>query len=124
MPKGGHQTGDDHRGPQGDGLRHRQKIGILDEDGLAVEGLELDQMETNSFGQELSGWISTLASIRGEHPESVNGTYRELMLTNRQYAFARVLEDLSLVVAVNNDEQQDGLISFPAPHPESRIRTR
>ncbi len=81
--------------------------------------LELDQMETNSFGQELSGWISTLASIRGEHPESVNGTYRELMLTNRQYAFARVLEDRSLVVAVNNDEQQDGLISFPAPHPES-----
>ena len=33
------------------------------------------------------------------------GRYRELLLTNRQYAFARFTQEQGLVVAVNNDEQ-------------------
>ena len=80
--------------------------------------LELEQMEAHSPQPKLAGWIRTLASIRRKHPESVDGVYRELLLTNRQYAFARILDNRSLIVAVNNDEQQSSQISFPAPHPE------
>ena len=34
----------------------------------------------------------------------MDGVYRELLLTNRQYAFARILGEEAVVVAVNNDE--------------------
>ena len=32
------------------------------------------------------------------------GAYRELMLTNRQYAFARIKDQDAIIIAVNNDE--------------------
>ena len=32
------------------------------------------------------------------------GKYRELLLTNRQYAFARITDNKAVIVAVNNDE--------------------
>lgn len=34
----------------------------------------------------------------------VDGEYRELSLTNRQYAFGRILGEDAVVTAVNNDE--------------------
>ena len=51
-------------------------------------------------------WIKTLGKIRREHPALADGVYRELLLTNRQYAFSRTLEDDGVIVAVNNDEQE------------------
>jgi hypothetical protein len=42
------------------------------------------------------------------------GVYRELVLTNRQYAFARILNDQAVLVAVNNDESP-AQISIPVP---------
>ncbi len=42
------------------------------------------------------------------------GRYRELLLTNRQYAFARFTEKDCLVIAVNNDEQEAS-VSIPIP---------
>ena len=48
--------------------------------------------------------IAALGKIRSETPELSYGDYRELRLTNRQYAFSRNLNGRSAVVAVNNDD--------------------
>ena len=54
-------------------------------------------------------WIKTLGRIRKEHKAFINGRYQELLLTNRQYAFARLLEEECVLVAVNNDEKEASL---------------
>ncbi|MGN0343376.1 MAG: alpha-amylase family glycosyl hydrolase [Lachnospiraceae bacterium] len=56
--------------------------------------------ETNSFTQ----LIAALGKTRQSSPELSYGAYRELLLTNRQYAFARELNGKSALVAVNNDD--------------------
>lgn len=57
-------------------------------------------LETNSFTQ----LIAALGKARQSSPELSYGAYRELLLTNRQYAFARELNGKSALVAVNNDD--------------------
>lgn len=54
---------------------------------------------------ELLAWVKKLGSIHKEEPACAYGAYRELLLTNRQYAFARILDGKGIVVAVNNDEK-------------------
>ena len=49
----------------------------------------------------------------------VYGRYRELLLTNRQYAFVRFTQEQGLVEAVNNDEQEVN-ISIPVPFENKR----
>ncbi len=53
----------------------------------------------------LLDWIRTLGRIRREQPALIHGRYQELLLTNRQYAFARLLGEAGVLVAVNNDEK-------------------
>lgn len=77
--------------------------------------LKLEEMEASSPNPELCEWIRGLGKIRQEHPESIFGAYRELLLTNRQYAFARIQEEQALVVAVNNDEGQGADLWIPVP---------
>lgn len=84
--------------------------------------LELEEMEKHAPQPELADWIARLGEIRNNHPESVHGEYRELYLTNRQYAFARILEEKALVVAVNNDENQATEIWVPVPVGEKKYR--
>ncbi len=48
--------------------------------------------------------IAALGKIRAENPELSYGDFRELHLTNRQYAFSRTLNGRSAVVTVNNDD--------------------
>ena len=55
---------------------------------------------------KLLEWVQTLGRIHKEQPALANGSYQELLLTNRQYAFARILDDQGVVVAVNNDEKE------------------
>lgn len=45
-----------------------------------------------------------LGQVRHETPALSYGEYRELALTNRQYAFARLLPGGSVIVTVNNDD--------------------
>ena len=60
-------------------------------------------------------WIRLLGKIHKEVPALADGTYQELLLTNRQYAFARILNGEGVVVAVNNDENPAQLrIRVPA----------
>lgn len=55
---------------------------------------------------KLLEWIRTLGKIHKEQPALSYGTYQELLLTNRQYAFARVLGEQGVVAAVNNDDRE------------------
>lgn len=73
---------------------------------------------TAAFDQELhselTDWIAALGKIHQENPEFHDGPYQELLLTNRQYAFARRTDKSICITAVNNDDQ-DTLIYVPVP---------
>ena len=66
---------------------------------LAYEDYK-DAHTTNSFTK----LIAALGKTRQHTPALSYGSYRELLLTNRQYAFARDFEGQSVVVTVNNDD--------------------
>lgn len=62
----------------------------------------------------LTEHIKLLGELKKELPALSYGKYRELCLTNRQYAFARILDDKAVIVAVNNDENPADM-SIPVP---------
>ena len=57
--------------------------------------------------------VSRMGKVRSELKALSYGSYRELFLTTRQYAFARELPEQKVIVAVNNDDNRFCL-SFPA----------
>ena len=57
--------------------------------------------------------IARLGKVRQEVKALSYGDYRELMLTNRQYAFSRNHNGMSVVVTVNNDDS-DFVMTVPA----------
>jgi len=57
--------------------------------------------------------IARLGKIHQEVKALSYGDYRELMLTNRQYAFSRNHDGVSVVVTVNNDDS-DYVMTLPA----------
>ena len=48
--------------------------------------------------------ITALGKVRQQTPALSYGGYAELQLTNRQFAFARELDDIKVIVTVNNDD--------------------
>ncbi len=76
--------------------------------------LELEKMEKESAFPELKELLIKLAKLRKEVPALVDGEYRELFLTNRQYAFGRILGEDAIVTAVNNDESP-ARMDIPCP---------
>lgn len=78
-----------------------RKEGACD-DGLRPH-LVLSEMEANPPIPELKGLLCKLGTIRQANPALTDGVYRELLLTNRQYAFARILGNEAVITAVNND---------------------
>lgn len=76
--------------------------------------LILEEMKKNNPHPELTAHITALGKIRKENKELSVGKYRELLLTNRQYAFARILDGEAVIAAVNNDENPAG-ITIPVP---------
>lgn len=68
---------------------------------------------------ELTDYITSLAKIHKENPELHGGRYKELLLTNRQYAFARFSENSLILSAVNNDDQP-ATLSIPVPSSASQ----
>ncbi|MCQ2465536.1 MAG: alpha-amylase family glycosyl hydrolase [Oscillospiraceae bacterium] len=72
-----------------------------------------DSYENNSCTKV----ISALGRIRANTPALSYGDYRELRLTNRQYAFSRVWNGTQVIVAVNNDENQAS-VTVSADHSE------
>ena len=76
--------------------------------------LQLDELKENPPFTGLVEQIQKLSKIRKEHHACTDGAYRELLLTNRQYAFARICEDDMVIAAVNNDEAEAN-VSIPVP---------
>ena len=70
-----------------------------------------DALETNPC----TALIAALGKARQRFQALSYGDYRELLLTNRQYAFSRDLEGQSVIVTVNNDDQAAEL-TLPAEH--------
>ncbi|MGN0480875.1 MAG: alpha-amylase family glycosyl hydrolase [Lachnospiraceae bacterium] len=55
-----------------------------------------------------------LGRLKKEYPALSYGAYKELLLTNRQFAFGRIKDDTCIVVAMNNDDNS-AHIEFNAP---------
>lgn len=68
--------------------------------------LDLDEMEKNPPVEGLEEFLVFLGKCRREYPVIGSGRYRELLLTNRQYAFARIGDGECVVVMVNNDDKE------------------
>ncbi len=64
----------------------------------------------------LTDMIAKLGRIHDKYRAYHGGRYQELMLTNRQYAFARQGEGPLMITAVNNDEAEAQLV-IPVPVP-------
>lgn len=78
--------------------------------------VDLEKALEQEADKKLLDWVTLLGKIHKEHLALSEGRYRELLLTNRQYAFARILEDKGVVVAVNNDDKEAELrIREPLP---------
>lgn len=78
--------------------------------------VDLEKALEQEVDKKLLDWVTLLGKIHKEQPALSEGRYRELLLTNRQYAFARILEDKGVVVAVNNDDKEAELrIREPLP---------
>ena len=75
----------------------------------AVEPSEFSSRECG-----LTSLIRTLSRIHSEEKAFHGGAYKELLLTNRQYAFARYKDGCFLITAANNDDHPAG-ISIPLP---------
>lgn len=75
---------------------------------------QLSLSEKDGQDSELAEYISALGHIHEENSPLHQGIYKELLLTNRQYAFARSNEDGAVITAVNNDEA-DASVVIPCP---------
>lgn len=63
---------------------------------------------------DLTDFITVAAKIHRDHPEFYGGRYQELLLTNRQYAFARHGEGSIAVTALNSDDGE-AVLNIPVP---------
>lgn len=78
--------------------------------------LQLSEMQEN----ENMTLVSKLGKIRQEIKALSYGAYKELLLTNRQFAFSRIADDEVAIVTVNNDEQE-AEIRIPALNEETYV---
>lgn len=76
--------------------------------------LRVQECLKNNRHPKLLEQIRKLGELRKENEVLADGEYRELFLTNRQYAFARIKDNKAVIVAVNNDEKPaDISVSIP-----------
>lgn len=64
--------------------------------------------------------IARLGTIRQQTKALSYGDYKELQLTNRQYAFSRNMEGESVIVTVNNDDS-DFVMTVPAGNAKTYV---
>lgn len=64
--------------------------------------------------EKLMTHLTKLGAIKQEYQELTYGRYKELTLTNRQYSFARILDNKAVITAVNNDENA-AVLYIPLP---------
>lgn len=59
---------------------------------------------------DLTDLIALLGAIHRDEPALHGGQYKELLLTNRQYAFSRFSGDEVIITAANNDEKPAAIL--------------
>ena len=77
--------------------------------------LEPERIISENPHPDLTGWIRTLGRIHRESQAAVYGVYKELVLTNCQYVFGRILDEETLIVAVNCDENSGAELEVSVP---------
>lgn len=70
--------------------------------------------EGEAMHSVLTDLVAALGHMHGANPEFAGGRYQELLLTNRQYAYARH-GDHSVVITVCNNDDQEAACSIPVP---------
>lgn len=66
--------------------------------------LYLKDMITHNPHPELTSLLTILGRLKKQYKALSYGSYHELVLRNKQYAFSRTCDDKCIVTAVNNDE--------------------
>lgn len=66
--------------------------------------LDLDALLADETAAAHAEFIAKINRVRAENPAMALGNYQELLLTNRQFAFARVLDGSAVVAVLNNDD--------------------
>lgn len=82
------------------------------DDSLRPE-LDFEKFKDRIKTDGLVKFISALGKAKKELKALSYGTYKELILTNRQYAFSRDIPDSQVITAVNNDDNEC-TVTFPA----------
>lgn len=88
------------------GIEGRKEYGSDDSlrPALNIEDYK-DSLKTNPC----TALIAALGKVRQAVPALSYGSYDELMLTNRQFAYARDLDGTRVIVSVNNDDAPAGM---------------
>ena len=88
------------------GIEGRKEYGSDDSlrPALNIEDYK-DSVKTNPC----TALIAALGKVRQAVPALSYGSYEELMLTNRQFAYARDLDGTRVIVSVNNDDAPAGM---------------
>lgn len=90
------------------------------DDGLRPKVTPEEAIEKEE-SSELYAFVKKLGRIKKENLALSYGEYKELLLTNRQYAFARIMPEETIVVAVNNDENAaDMYVPLPCGAAEAK----
>ena len=74
--------------------------------------LDLEDYKEDTTKNPCTALIAALGKVRQGTPALSYGSYAELALTNRQFAFARDLEGMRVIVTVNNDDS-DAEMNLP-----------
>ncbi len=71
--------------------------------------LDLKDYENYDTENELTKLFVKLGKLKAEFAELTDGEYEELLLTNRQYAYARKFANTAVITAMNNDDAMSHL---------------
>ena len=85
------------------GIEGKKGYGAAADEPLRPE-LIYDDWVKKAENDEYVKFVTALVNIRQQVKELSYGDYKELMLTNRQYAYSRTYQGSSVIVMVNNDD--------------------
>lgn len=74
--------------------------------------IKIEDLLVTNNNPKLTEFICILGKIKRENQTILNGRYKELVLTNRQYAFARYTNEAAMITIVNNDDN-DSTVYVP-----------
>ena len=88
------------------GIEGRKEYGS---DDSLRPALNIEDYKDSAKTNPCTALIAALGKVRQAVPALSYGSYAELMLTNRQFAYARDLDGTRVIVSVNNDDAPAGM---------------